>query len=128
LRDAKVAGGNFRLVFEGKSRAARQMTWIYPRLRWLGLSYGDAGVFVRRSVYDRIGGFSPYPIFEDLDLMRRMKREGRFVNLDCCVFTSSRRFERGNYLRTWAVWIAMQVLYWLGVSPYKLAKWYRHAR
>lgn len=128
LKPGGVAGGNFRLIFEGASFSARQMTWIYPRLRMLGLSYGDSGIFVRRSVYDQIGGFRPHPLFEDVDLINRLKRHGRFVNLDCPITTSSRRFEGRNYLRTWTNWITLQVLYWLGVSPNRLARWYRHAR
>ena len=74
-----VVGGNFRLRFDGDSRGARQLTVIYPELRALGLCYGDSGIFVRRSVYDEVGGFQPYPIFEDVDLIRRIKRRGRFV-------------------------------------------------
>ena len=109
----------------GVSRAARQMTWIYPHLRKLGLTYGDSGIFIRRQVYEKIGGFRPYALFEDLDLIRRMKRCGRFIRLDCRIVTSSRRFEEGNYGRAWATWITLQLLYWIGVPPNKLAQWYR---
>ena len=49
LRDSSVVGGNFGLTFEGPSRAARQLTAIYPTLRWLNLCYGDSGIFVRRT-------------------------------------------------------------------------------
>src|SRR3954453_1356643 len=41
LRDVSVVGGNFGLRFDGRSRAARQLTAIYPLLRLLGLCYGD---------------------------------------------------------------------------------------
>lgn len=128
LRSNSAIGGNFSLVFEGEHYSAGQMTAIYPYLRWLGLSYGDAGIFIRRSVYDAIGGCRPYPLFEDLDLVRRMKRHGRFVHLDARIFTSARRFTGSRYARAWALWITLQVLYWAGVSPYRLARWYRHAR
>lgn len=128
LSDTAVVGGNFSLVFEGEHYSAGQMTAIYPYLRWLGLSYGDAGIFIRRSVYDAIGGCRPYPLFEDLDLVRRMKRHGRFVHLDTRIFTSARRFTGPRYARIWALWITLQILYWAGVSPYRLARWYRHAR
>lgn len=128
LRSSSVIGGNFSLVFVGEHYSAGQMTAIYPYLRWLGLSYGDAGIFIRRSVYDAMGGCRPYPLFEDLDLVRRMKRHGRFVHLDARIFTSARRFTGSRYARVWALWIALQVLYWAGVSPYRLARWYRHAR
>lgn len=78
LRGTATVGGNFSLVFEGEHYSARQMTWIYPYLRRLGLSYGDAGIFIRRSVYEAIGGCRAYSLFEDLDLIRRMKRHGKF--------------------------------------------------
>ncbi len=128
LRDTAAVGGNFSLVFEGEHYSARQMTWIYPYLRRLGLSYGDASIFIRRSVYDAIGGCGEYPLFEDLDLIRRMKRRGKFVHLPTRIFTSARRFSGPQYVRVWALWITLQILYWAGVSPYRLARWYRLAR
>ena len=128
LTDPAVVGGSFRLLFEGGGRSARQLTAIYPWLRLLGLSYGDAGIFVRRDAYHAAGGFRPYPLFEDLDLIRRLKRQGRFVRLDCSLTTSSRRFENRNFAVVWANWITLQILYWMGFSPYLLARWYKHVR
>jgi rSAM/selenodomain-associated transferase 2 len=128
LENQSVAGGNFRLTFDGGTRAARQLTAVYPHLRRLGLSYGDAGIFVRRSVYMSVGGFKPYTLFEDLDLISRLKRAGRFVHLDCAITTSSRRFENRNFALMWIHWTALQTLYWAGVSPNRLAQWYRHVR
>jgi rSAM/selenodomain-associated transferase 2 len=127
LADPTVLAGNFALRFAGNSRAAQQMTWIYPKLRLFGLSYGDAGIFVRRSAYEGVGGFRDYALFEDLDLVRRLKRAGRFVHLNEPITTSSRRFER-RYAGAWMNWIALQLLYWAGVSPNVLARWYRFAR
>lgn len=128
LEDPAVAGGNFSLVFDGPGRAARQLTAVYPWLRLLGLFYGDSGIFVRRSVYMAAGGFRAFPLFEDLDLVRRVNRLGRFVHLGCELTTSSRRFENRNFGAVWVNWIALQLLYWAGVSPHLLARWYRHAR
>ncbi len=128
LKDKSLAGGNFGLLFDGSSRAARQLTAIYPMLRVLGLCYGDSGIFVRRDVYEKIGGFAPLALFEDLDLLRRLRRAGRFVHLPCRLTTSSRRFEERNFALIWLHWMTLQVLYWCGVSPNWLARWYRHAR
>ena len=128
LRDTSAVGGNFSLVFEGEHYSARQMTLIYPYLRRIGLSYGDAGIFIRHSVYEAIGGCRPYPLFEDLDLIRRMKRRGKFVHLSTRIFTSARRFSGPQYVRVWALWITLQLLYWAEVSPYRLSRWYRLAR
>ena len=70
LKMDSVVGGNFGLIFDGPSRAAKRLTAIYPLLRILGLSYGDSGIFLRREVYFQIGGFGPLALFEDLDLLR----------------------------------------------------------
>ena len=128
LKDPTVAGGNFGLMFDGPSRAARQLTAIYPMLRILGLSYGDSGIFVRRDAYERIGGFRALALFEDLDLLRRLRRAGRFVHLPSRIVTSSRRFEERNFALVWLHWTTLQVLYWCGVPPNLLARWYPHAR
>lgn len=128
LRDERAVGGNFALVFDGGSAAASRMNWIYPKLRWLGLSYGDAGIFVRRSAYQAVGGVRPYGLFEDLDLVRRLRSQGRFVHLACPLTASSRRFAGKSFAGVWAHWIALQSLYWLGVSPDTLARWYRPVR
>jgi rSAM/selenodomain-associated transferase 2 len=128
LESRLVVGGNFGLVFDGPSRAARQLTAIYPMLRILGLCYGDSGIFIRREAYDRIGGFRALSLFEDLDLLRRLRRDGRFVHLPCKILTSSRRFEQRDFALVWLHWTALQVLYWCGISPNWLARWYSHIR
>lgn len=128
LESPSTLGGNFGLVFDGPSRAARQLTAIYPLLRVLGLCYGDSGIFVRREAYYRIGGFRPLALFEDLDLLRRLRRAGTFVHLPCKILTSSRRFEQRNFALIWLHWTALQILYWCGISPNWLARLYRHAR
>jgi rSAM/selenodomain-associated transferase 2 len=128
LEDESVVGGNFGLLFDGCSRAARQLTAIYPVLRLLGLCYGDSGIFVRKRVYEQIGGFRALALFEDLDLLRRLRRTGQFAHLSCSILTSSRRFEQRNFGLVWLHWTSLQLLYWCGVSPNRLARWYRHAR
>jgi rSAM/selenodomain-associated transferase 2 len=127
LRDAGVCGGNFSLVFDGRTRAARILTKIYPMLRIGGMCYGDSGIFIRRSVFESLGGYRAYPIFEDCDLYRRMRRVGKFARLPACAVTSSRRFE-GRFIRTFALWSLMQVLYWIGVNPNLLNRLYRPLR
>jgi len=127
LTDDRVCGGNFSLIFGGETRGARLLTRIYPFLRQGGMLYGDSAIFVRRRVFDRLDGYREYPIFEDCDLYRRMRRLGRFVRLNACATTSSRRFE-GRFIRTFALWTFMQVLYWLGVNPNLLNRLYKPLR
>jgi rSAM/selenodomain-associated transferase 2 len=123
-----AVGGNFSIRFDGERRAARFLTWLYPQLRKLGLCYGDSGIFVRASVYERVGGFKPFPIFEDLDFARRLKRHGRMVHLPVAVVTSSRRFEGRSFALTFTRWAILQALYWAGVHPRLLNRLYAPVR
>jgi rSAM/selenodomain-associated transferase 2 len=122
-----VCGGHFNLRFDGETREARLLTRLYPRLRPFGLCYGDSAIFVRREVFEAIGGYREVALFEDCDLYRRLRRAGRFVRLERHAVTSSRRFE-GRFVRTFALWAALQALYWLGVHPNLLARVYRPVR
>ena len=124
LRDPKVIGGNFTICFDGDSRAAQFMTWLYPNLRKIGLFYGDSAIFVRREVYEKAGGFRALDLFEDVDLIKRIKRYGQIVHLSAKVVTSSRRFERHSFILTFLRWSIFQGLYWIGVSPNLLARLY----
>jgi rSAM/selenodomain-associated transferase 2 len=128
LENQEIVGGNFTVRFDGTRYAARFLGWLYPYLGWLGLYYGDSAIFVRRDAYERIGGFRPFLLFEDLDLVRRLKRTGCFVRLPGPVITSSRRFENRSFALTFLHWTVLQVLYWLGVSPRALARLYPPAR
>jgi GT2 family glycosyltransferase len=128
LRASMFVGGNCHVRFDGESRAAQFLTWLYPQLRRLGLIYGDSGIFVRRDVYEQAGGFRDYPIFEDLDLIRRLKRRGRMVTIKAEVVTSSRRFENRSFAWTFARWMWMQILFWAGVSPHTLGRMYTPLR
>ncbi len=69
LQNENVVGGNFTIRFDGERLAAKFLTRLYPNLRKIGLIYGDSAIFVRRDIYERIGGFASFPIFEDLDFI-----------------------------------------------------------
>lgn len=124
-RDPRVPGGNFRVVFDGGSRFARGLTIAYPWLRHVTLYYGDSGIFARRSVCEAIGGIKPIPIMEDYDFVRRLERAGPTCRIEQpALTTSSRKFEgRRAGAIIWG-WVVIHVLYWLGVSPERLARLY----
>ncbi len=124
-RDTRVPGGNFRVVFDGVSRFARGLTAAYPWLRWFTLYYGDSGIFVRRSVYHAIGGIKPIPIMEDYDFVRRLERAGPTCRVEePPLTTSSRKFAGRRASVIMFGWVVIHALYWLGVSPERLARFY----
>ena len=124
LENSEIIGGNFTICFEGESNAAKFLTWLYPSLRKIGLIYGDSAIFVRRDVYEKAGGFKPFPIFEELEFVRRLQPFRKMNYLSAKVTTSSRRFENRSFVLTFLRWSILQVFYWLGVSPHSLGKMY----
>jgi rSAM/selenodomain-associated transferase 2 len=128
LRSPDVVGGNFTVRFGSDAPAARFLGQLYAQVRRFGLFYGDSAIFVRRAAYERVGGFRTFPLFEDVDLVRRLRRWGRLARVPSEVTTSARRFAGRSFPRTFARWAALQVLYWLGVSPDTLGRFYAPVR
>ena len=127
LQTPDVGGGNFNLRFAGATHGAKVLTCIYPLLRYFGLIYGDSAIFVRRNVFEAVGGYREIPLFEDADLYRRLREKGLFVRLSKYAVTSARRFE-GRFWRTFGLWALLQGLYWVGIAPHRLARLYQVVR
>ncbi len=127
LASSEVIGGHFHLRFTGTSFGARFVTGYQFLLRKLKFTYGDTAIFLRRSAYRQSGGFAAIPLFDDLELTRKVRRLGRFISVPVVVTTSSRRFE-GRLGRTLFQWLLLQALYDVGVSSKRLARLYRHLR
>ena len=97
------------------------------RSRITRVPYGDQAIFLRRDVFLDLGGFHELPLMEDVDLMRRVLRSGaRIEIIDEKVKTSPRRWEKEGVLYcTLRNWMLM-LLYLLGTSPDRLARFYKN--
>ena len=96
------------------------------RSRLNRIPYGDQAIFIRKSYFDKIGGFRDIPLMEDVDLMRRIKKDGRRIHiLRDKVTTSGRRWEKEGAVYTTLRNQVVVMLYYLGVSPHKLARLYK---
>lgn len=117
-------GGHVRLSFESNSPWSRLFEWVALVQAHLGIFYGDSGIFATREAFDTLGGFAPWPLFEDLDFARRLCKVGQTETLPGRLHASARRFEK-NPLKTLGVWLELQLRFELGQSPEKLARLYR---
>ena len=116
-----VAAGSFCLQLEPASPLLRLYS-LCSRINHPLFTYGDQGLFLRRETFDAVGGYRDTPIFEDLYLMRELRRHGRVVTLPAPLPTSPRRCARDGILRTV---LRNQVLLLgerLGVAPERLAR------
>ncbi len=122
-------GGNFRLIFAGETRFARWITWLYPWFRRRGFYYGDSGIFVRRSVYDHLGGMLPIALMEDYAFVCALEAAGETLCIDePPLVTSCRRFRGRCPAAIVGGWVLLHALYHLGVSPDRLARLYDSKR
>lgn len=122
LHDRRVAGGAFRFRLDGDRLGFRVMEAVVAlRTRWLRLPFGDQGLFLRRSDFEAIGGYRDVPLFEDVYLVREIRRRGWLAVLDLPLVTSARRWEaRGTAATTFNHW-RLLALEKLGVDPERLA-------
>jgi glycosyltransferase involved in cell wall biosynthesis len=99
------------------------------RVRWLGLVYGDSGLCVTRAAYAAAGGFRPLPLFEDVDLSRRLARVARpRLVRGARLVVSARRWKREGALRaTLRNWM-LCLAYAAGADPARLARRYPPSR
>lgn len=100
----------------------RLVAW---RVRYLRLPYGDQGLFVRRLVFEQLGGFREMPLMDDAESVRRLLRTGPIAELPLSLGTSARRWRRDGWWCRSATDLAILTLYVVGVSPARLARWYQ---
>jgi rSAM/selenodomain-associated transferase 2 len=129
LQEPERVGGRFDLRFDRDRPLSRLIAcMINWRSRLSGIATGDQAIFVRRKVFERMGGFAAIPLMEDIDLTRRLNRMGPVACLRTQVVTSFRRWEACGPIRTIFLMWLLRFLYWIGVSPHRLSRWYGHAR
>lgn len=128
VRDFIASGGEagyFRFALDDDGpRAKRLERMVAWRNRVFALPYGDQGLLVSRAAYERIGGFRPLPLFEDVDIVRRLGR-GNLRLLDARAVTSADKWRRGGYLRRSARNLFCLSLYLLGLPPAFIERIYR---
>jgi rSAM/selenodomain-associated transferase 2 len=100
---------------------ARMMNW---RSRLTGIATGDQAIFVRREMFERVGGYPELPLMEDIRLSTTLKRLAPPACLREQVTTSGRRWEQRGVLRTILFMWWLRAAFFLGASPTWLARLY----
>lgn len=121
----EVVAASFFLKFDLRS-------WPYLIMSQLSkwnttlATYGDQGLIVRKAVFEEIGGFHPFPIFEDVEIQRRLRKKGRFVKINRAVTTSARRFEKKGIFRQLLLNTGLILAWKVGLSVNKLSRFYTY--
>ncbi len=126
---AGAAGGYFRFRFGGARSALKR--FLEACIAWrcrLSMVYGDQGIFVSSAAYDASPGIRPQPLFEEVALVRALRRSGRFVAVRLPMTVSERRWQRDGLLRRTVRNRILALAYVLGIDPVTLERWYRASR
>jgi rSAM/selenodomain-associated transferase 2 len=124
-----VSAGAFRLSLtpslSGLKLIERLANW---RSKILQMPYGDQALFLKAKLFNDLGGFSEMPILEDLDLVKRLRRQGRIAIVPVPVISSARRWQQGGVWRTTLKNQVVLAGYFLGFTPGRLGNWYHKPR
>lgn len=126
LDEPLVIAGAFELKITTSVRGA---AWVEQGVKWrshiLQMPYGDQAIFLKAKTFWEIGGFPKLPLMEDFELVRQLRQQGKIVIIPTAVVTSGRRWQKLGVFRTTLINQIIIIAYLLGVSPQKLADWYR---
>ena len=125
MKNESVVGGAFHRSFDSRHPAFQ---WIRHFERWRnqhhGSLFGDQSIFVRAAHFKKMGGFREYPLMEDMEFSRRLRKSGRICLLDPPIVSSARRHLQRGAWRTSLQNALFILLYHLGFSPNTLHRWY----
>jgi GT2 family glycosyltransferase len=124
-----VSAGAFTLGIDSNDWGLRFIERVANwRARLFKMPYGDQALFVSRQLFFEIGGFADYPIMEDFEFVRRLKKKGAIAILPESVKTSPRRWQNFGIFKTWLLNQIIVVAYFIGIPPRRLAFWYRREK
>lgn len=124
--DRGAAWGRFDVRIEGRSpMLAVVAASMNARSRLTGVATGDQAMFVRRDLFERVGGFADQPLMEDVELSRRLRRYAPPACLRERVTTSGRRWEQRGVWKTIVLMWRLRWRYWRGAPADELARAYR---
>lgn len=136
IRQGGISGGAFSVQLSHSPSASRYRRAILRitgrmigvRSKLFRTYTGDQGIFVRRDVFEAIGGFPEVPLMEDVEFSRRLARRGGTVLLPVRIETSGRRWEAFGPLRTILMMWSLRFAYFLGMPPARCAEIYGRSR
>jgi glycosyltransferase involved in cell wall biosynthesis len=119
-----ATGGFFRFQFGGKQHWGKKFLEHCMAVRsHFGMVYGEQGIFVTRSAYAQTLGFTIQPLFEQVKMVRALKRTGRFIPVPLTLGVSPKRWEQQGFVRRTLLTRFLALGHMLGLAPGVLARW-----
>jgi rSAM/selenodomain-associated transferase 2 len=129
LAEKNTVAGAFLLKIDHHKKAFRFLEkMVNWRSHFLSLPYGDQGIFMKKSLFQQVGGFQELAIMEDFDLIKRLQKIGKITIASEAVITSARRWEKLGILKTTLINQLIIIGYYLGIKNQQLANLYRQIK
>jgi rSAM/selenodomain-associated transferase 2 len=129
LAKPHTVAGAFELKIDAPQYSLRLVEkGVNCRSHFLQMPYGDQAIFLYSATFDKIGGFPDLPLMEDFEFVRRLKTQGRIQIVPQPVLTSARRWQQLGVIQTTAINQIVIIAYFFGVSPDRLAFWYKRQK
>jgi rSAM/selenodomain-associated transferase 2 len=129
LQRSNLAWGRFDIRIEGRHAPLRVVAWFMnQRSRLTAVCTGDQSIFVRRDLFQRLGGYPPIELMEDIALSKLLRRHSSLLCITSAALTSARRWETRGVWRTVLLMWWLRLRYLLGASPKQLLRLYEGTR
>lgn len=130
METGKYAAGAFNYDIDSRNLFLRFIYYTsYLRSKISRITYGDQGIFIGKDYFEKIGGYPEIPIMEEVELMKKIKKnKDKIFILKDGVKTSARRYEEEGIIYGWLRNHRLRILYFFGVSPQRLVKYYPDTR
>lgn len=117
--------GCFRLKFENPNHYLLKISQWTTRLNFQLFRGGDQSLFIKKEVFDTLGGFNEdYIIYEDIEFINRVYKSYNFKIIKDYIITSERRFKENGIWKLHFNFLMIHIKYWLGASPKTLFNYY----
>lgn len=118
IYEDNAVGGGFIQSFSNPDFFLKfQSVFGNLRTRITGTFYGDYGIFLKKDVFEKIGGYDEIPFLEDVEICRKAKRYGRLIQIDRLIVTSPRRYFKKGRLRLTFAFIMANLFNMIGWRP-----------
>jgi rSAM/selenodomain-associated transferase 2 len=125
LADDDVIAGGFRWELSGAKWYYKSCTALaHLKNRRKRNLFGDMGIFIRKNVFDRVGGYREIPMFEEVDLNERLREMGEIALLDEPLPSSDRKLLKEGPMLTFIKNDISKIAYLFGFSPGFLKRFY----
>jgi len=122
--------GRFNVEFDETCLVMRVIAFfINQRSKLSQIATGDQAMFIKRDLFERVGGFDDIALMEDVAMSKKLYKLGNApYAAKIKVVTSARRWKQNGVIRTVIKMWWYRLAYFLGVSPDSLAQGYRNVR